>query len=397
MLIHWIWYSLLPDVSSRQKRALLEHFSDPEDIFYTDDFSRFPELSPEMAKCLCTKDLKPAEATLCACVDKGIGILTFRDAAYPQMLRRIADPPMVLYYKGALPDMETRPVIGVVGTRKASAYGLSSARNLSREIAACGGLVVSGGAAGVDSQALIGAMDAKGRVIAVLGNGVDVVYPRSNRNLFEDITVSGCLVSEYPPGTQPRPWQFPQRNRIISGISHGVLVVEAPERSGALITARDAAEQGRDVFVVPGNIGVATCAGSNLLLQEGAGAVFSGWDIMREYQAQFPGTVENRKHSLTEKAPEREIKPAEVLPEIDKKDVDNQTHSNYSVLDDGNTVLTEEEMAVVACLDSTPRSVDGVIAQAGLPAGRVNTILARLALKKVVENHPGRLVSVKKQ
>lgn len=400
-MIHWMWYSLLPELSPRQKRALLEHFSDPEEIYNTEDFRHIPDLSPEMVKNLCNKDLHQARETVRSCTDARVSILCFQDAAYPRLLKGIADPPMVLYYKGTLPDLETRPVIGVVGTRKASMYGLTCAKNLSAEIAACGGLVVSGGAAGVDSLALEGAMEAGGQVAAVLGGGVDVIYPAKNKALFAEITENGCLLSEYPPGTPTRPWQFPQRNRIISGMAHGLLVVEAPERSGALITARDAAEQGRDLFAVPGNINVATCAGSNQLLQEGAGAVFSGWDVVKEYQAVFPDTVEQRKPNLRadRQANMRLVAQAPVMPgkENDKKDIDNPTHNNYSVLDDTKDLLTEEEQAIVACLSTTPKSVDAVIAEVGLPAGRVNTVLARLALKRVVEHHPGRLVSVKIQ
>lgn len=401
MLIHWIWYSLLSELSPRQKRMLLEHFSDAEEIYNTQDFSHIPDLSPEMVKNLCDKDLDQARATVRSCADARVTVLCFQDAAYPRQLKSIADPPMVLYYKGIIPDLETRPVIGVVGTRKASMYGLNCAKNLSAEIAACGGLVVSGGAAGVDSMALQGAMEAGGQVVAVLGGGVDVIYPAKNKLLFAQITENGCLLSEYPPGTPARAWQFPQRNRIISGISKGLLVVEAPERSGALITARDAAEQGRDLFAVPGNIGVDTCVGSNQLLQEGASAVFSGWDVVKEYEAMYPDTVQKRKPVLRPEWQKNSglVAQRPVMPMTgnDKKDIDNPTHSNYSVLDDRKDPLTEEEQEIIACLSAVPKSVDTVIAEAGLPAGRVNAVLAKLALKQIVEHHPGRLVSVKIQ
>ncbi len=394
MLVHWIWYALLP-LTQRKKAALLEHFSDPEELFQAACYDRFPEISQETAQVLENKDLAPARGVMKRCAERQISILTFADAAYPSRLRNIPDPPVVLYYKGVLPDFEQQPVIGVVGTRKASAYGRNNARQMSEKIAACGGLVVSGGASGIDTEALAGALAAGAPTVAVLGCGVDVVYPRTNRKLFEDITERGCLLSEYLPGTQPRPWQFPERNRIISGLSCGVLVVEAPERSGALITARDAFSQGRDVFAVPANIDIASCAGSNALLQDCASAVFSGWDVMKHYASQYPDTVENRPASALDKHTElsnARVAQRSVTPCADKKDIDNPGTSAYSDLECG---LNQEEKQIVACLDSTPKPVDEVIAQVGLPAGKVLSAITRLALRGVVVNHPGRLVSVK--
>lgn len=399
MLIHWIWYTMLPNISARQKLAVLERFSDPEDIFHTQQFDHIPEITADMAAALENKDLASAQGVVKLCAEKQISILTFRDAAYPSRLRNISDPPLVLYYRGVLPDFEGRPVIAVVGTRKASAYGMHNARHMSHQIAACGGLVVSGGASGIDTVALEGALDAGEQTVAVLGCGVDVVYPRSNKRLFARIEEKGCLISEYLPGTEPLPWQFPERNRILSGLSSGVLVVEAPEKSGALITARRAFEQGRDVFAVPGNIGVATCAGSNALLQDLAAAALSGWDVLKDYAPQYPGVVCKREPVYTE-APASGVKiaqPANMpqrIPAADKKDIDNRNSSAYSDLDNKYAALNEQERQILACLDGTPRPVDEVIAQVGMPAAAVLSVLTKLALKGMVVNHPGRLVSV---
>lgn len=396
MLIHWIWYSMLPKLSLGQKLALLEHFSDPEDIYDTDRFDRIAGISPTAVEALENKDLTPAREVLNICNERQIGILTIRDPAYPSRLRNITDPPLVLYYCGSLPDFNKQPAIAVVGTRKASAYGMNNARSMSRQIAACGGLVISGGAFGVDTAALRGALEAGAQTVAVLGCGVDVVYPKSNRELFERIRETGCLLSEYLPGTQARTWQFPERNRILSGISNGVLVVEAPEKSGALITARDALEQGRDVFVVPGNIDVTTCAGSNALLRDGASAVFSGWDVLKDYAPQYPDRVHKRE---LQSLPDREVVQLRVaqtahLPRhCDKKDIDKKNPNDYSVLENKDPRLSQQERKVLSCLDRTPRPVDEVIARAGIPADQVLRILTKLALMGVVVNHPGRLVS----
>jgi len=392
MLIHWIWFSMLGGISPRQKLQLLERFSDPEDIYYTQNFDSVPDVTADMAEALENKDLSAAQKVQKICAEKRIGILTFRDDAYPNRLRNIHQPPLVLYYKGNLPDFEKQPVIGVVGTRKASAYGLHNTRTFSREIAACGGLVVSGGAYGIDTMALEGALEAGKQTVAVLGCGVDVVYPRTNRALFARIEQQGCLLSEYLPGTKPMPWQFLERNRIISGLSNGVLVAEAPEKSGALNTAKNAFEQGREVFVIPGNIGVASSLGSNKLLQEYGRAVFSGWDVLKDFAPQYPNTV--NPDGITQKS----IAPLQVaqiqkIPQPDKKDIDNTAPSTYSDLETGACEFGSPEQQVLSCLDSIPRPVDDVIAQAGLPPAQTLSILTKLALKGMILNHPGRLVS----
>lgn len=388
MLVHWIWLATLPDMKWTHKLALLEHFSDPEELYFAQDL---PEALQHPS--LENKDLRYARQVVKNCADRHIGILTIRDAAYPSRLRAIPNPPMVLYYKGTLPDLEEQPVIGIVGTRKASGYGNSAATQISRQIAACGGLVVSGGAAGIDTAALQGALDAGRPAVAVLGCGPDVVYPKSNVQLFEKLAENGCLISEYPPGTQPTPWQFPERNRIISGLSHGVVVVEAPQKSGALITAADAFAQGRDVFVVPGNIDVASCAGSNGLLQEYAHAVFSGWDVLKDYAPQFPGVKECTP------APHRPTDPQEipVTPvTTDKKDIDNPAPCAYSDLDTVLEKLDTISQNLVAAIGFSPIAVDEVIAKMDMPAAEVLKLLTKLALMGVVENHPGKLVSVKR-
>ena len=229
MLVHWIWLSLRKGLNDREKCALLAEFADPEDLYYADE-SRILSLTAgkETAReALLDKNLTEAEEILAQCGKKKISILCYADRAYPDRLRSIADPPLVLYYQGSLPDLNVKPVIGVVGTRKASLYGLNTARRLGRELGEGGGIVISGLAKGIDSIAMEGALAGDGVVLGVLGCGVDVVYPRSSKNLYEATRRQGCLLSEYPPGTPPVGWHFPRRNRIISGLSLGVLVVEA--------------------------------------------------------------------------------------------------------------------------------------------------------------------------
>lgn len=387
---------MLPDFSALEKLELLERYSDPEDI-YRQHGCEIVGLTAQQIASFDNKDLSEAQKIINICARKDIGILTYADERYPQRLRYIYDPPFVLYYKGVLPNFNERPAVGIVGTRKATAYGLNIARKFSGEIASCGGIVISGGAKGGDAMAHQGALEAGGQTVAVLGCGVDVVYPTCNRRLFMDIEKYGCLISEYVPGDSPERWHFPKRNRIISGMSNGILVTEAPERSGALITARDAAEQGRDVYVVPANMDQPTFEGSNGLLRKGAIAVFSGWDIMSEYESQYPQIIRNRAVDLKPKAPVLKVAQPVLLPKTDKKGIDKQPADAYIGIENKNTELSSEEQCVLACLDTSPKPVDDVIAQVGLPAARVLSILTKLALKGMVINHPGRLVSVRKQ
>ena len=414
MLQHWIWFATRPNLSDRVKANLLQHFHDAEDIFFADPkaFEAVEGMTAEAAESLQDKDLTQAGKIREECARKKIQILTYRDAVYPNRLRNIADPPMVLYYKGTLPDFDSLPLIAVVGTRRATAYGLTVAKRMGYQIAACGGIVVSGMATGIDAMAMQGALTADAPVVGVLGCGVDVVYPVSNRSLYEDTERYGCLLSEFAPGTEPFRWNFPKRNRIISGLSCGVLVVEAPERSGALITARQAADQGRDVFVVPGNIDVPSCAGSNALLRDGAIMVGSGWDVLSEYEALFPGKIENRSKPSRQIAypDEVERQMAEEKPLLKvaqkpsifsqrekkkKKEIDSGTSTQYIDAEKKHPPMTDHEKTVYALVQQGNTLVDDLMAAAELPAGAVLAALTMLEVKGLLQRLPGKRVQLK--
>ena len=227
MRIYWLWLANRPGMTEREKMVVFAHFGSPEDCYYADAeaYGSIDNLSKNALEALSDKELKEAESIIEACEKKRIHILTYGDDLYPASLRNIIDPPLVLYYKGILPDFDREAMIGVVGTRKASAYGMATARQISRQIAAHGGIVVSGMAEGIDAMATWGALDEEKTAVGVLGNGVDRIYPTCNRELYRKMEQHGCLISEYPPGTPPNRWNFPRRNRIISGLSNGVLVV----------------------------------------------------------------------------------------------------------------------------------------------------------------------------
>ena len=420
MLVHWIWLATRPSLHDRDKLALLQYFHDPEDIFYAEGeaFSAVEGLSADALQALSDKDLKQAHAIVRECTRKDIHICTFNDAAYPGRVKNIADPPMVLYYKGRLPDLDSVPVIAAVGTRQASAYGMNAARRLGGQLAKCGAVVVSGMATGIDAAATAGALSADGIAVGVLGCGADIVYPLSNRGLFADTQRYGCLLTEFPPGTPPLKWNFPKRNRIMSGLSNGVLVVEAPHKSGALITARQAAEQGRDVFVVPGNIDNSTCAGSNALLRDGAIAVSNGWDVVGEYANLYPDVVRRYDRAVepagfTDEVMAAAVEPEKVLPKVAQKpaspakqtnsrkkkekiNIDNPVTPPYSDIHDTFRDLPEQERTLAELIGDSEILVDELIAKAGLPAGSVLSALTMLEIKGVVSRLPGKRVAIKK-
>ena len=396
MLEYWLWYAQ-KNITSYQKRMLLEHFRDPEELYDAQEktLQRIEGVTAEICEALMDKDLSQARLLMRHCARAHIQVLTFTDERYPERLRSLHDAPVVLYYQGMLPDWNNIPVIGIVGTRQSTSYGNKLAADMSAQIAACGGMVISGGAKGIDTIALESAMAAGGTTVAVLAGGLDKYYPASNTPLFRRMCNTGCLITEYPPDTPSNSWHFPIRNRIISGISNGLLVVEAPAKSGALITARHAMEQGRDVFSVPGSVTMPTCEGTNALLQEGARAVLSGWDVMKEYEALYPDRVCCQNTAQRKKNSVLQVAQTVTYPgSVDKKPIDNVPKGAYSVEHTAKFTLTEQEQALVACVGREGGLMDEIIAASGLQAAEANKLLTRLALKKVLVLHPGGRVTL---
>lgn len=286
---------------------------------------------------------------------EGVDIVTFFDAWYPADLKEIFDPPLLLYVQGGLPE-ETRLKIAIVGSRDASLYGARMARTIARDLAAAGAVVVSGMARGIDSEAHEGALEADGVTIAVLGGGLARPYPPENRKLAARIAKKGAVISEYPMRQFPEPGNFPVRNRIISGLSRAVVVVEAREKSGALITVDSALDQGRDVFAVPGNADSAKSKGTNRLLKQGAKLAESAEDILEEL-----GLNKNR-------APHAAISGKE---------------------NPGAENLTEAERSILSFFDLEPVSADELVEKSGLAASRVVGALLSLEMKRQVRKEPG--------
>ena len=424
MLAHWIWLAHRPNLPDWLKWNLLQKFGDPEKIYFADSYEEAEGLTKQGYESLMDKDLGQAHKILEACLKKRLHILTIADGAYPRRLKNICDPPLILYYKGQLPDLDSTAVISVVGTRHASAYGLQAAQRLGYQIGACGGIVVSGMALGIDAMAMNGGLMGGAPVVGVLGCGADQIYPLKNRQLFRDTERYGCILSEFPPETPAAPWNFPKRNRIISGLSDGVLVVEAPKKSGALITARQALDQGRDVFVVPGNIDVDTCEGSNSLLRQGAGAVSCGWDILSEYVCRYPDRLREKiqgrqeagedlqKVSQNLQIPDPERKKSHKIqektsriPEIDKPhenahkklSIDKEPSQPYIDINEILSRCNSQEKAIVMVLKDGEMLVDTVIAETGLKTQEVLSSLTMLEIKGILKRLPGRRICLQQK
>ena len=321
------------------RARLIEEFFNPEMAYYADEkqLTRLEWLTDRERCLLSDKSLSRAEEILVLCREQGVGILTLKDAAYPERLRTIFDPPVALYTKGSLPAIDSEAAIAVVGTRKATPYGFKLGRKMGFEIARCGGLVLSGIAAGVDSAAADGALRAGGICVGVIGCAIDSVYPVGNDMMYEDVLLPGALISEYPPGTPTMGKNFPERNRILSGLSVGLVVVEAPGKSGALITASRALDQGREVFAVPGAVDMPNSEGANRLIREGAVLVRGGWDVLCEFQQRFPEKLsENEQGRLT-------LPPEEELPRVEYSGKNEEKAANENHRETGKGFMKLRE------------------------------------------------------
>ena len=361
-LFYWLALSLTPGVGSTLIRRLLDRFKTPEAVFHAPakELLKIEGLGEKVVGEIRKGPLEKAvKKELTLLKEVGGTILTLKDDTYPKRLRDIYDPPALLYVRGEL-KREDELAVSIVGSRKTSPYGRWITEKVSQELARHGVTIISGMARGIDSLAHWGAISGGGRTIAVLGCGVDVIYPSENRKLFEKIIEQGAILSEFPMGSPPEGGHFPRRNRIISGLSLGVVVVQAGERSGSLITAGYALEQGREVFAVPGNVGAEGSRGTNQLIKEGAKVVESSEDILEEILPQW------RR--------EENIEPKVGGP--------------------GHT-LTGEERVLYELLGETPLHIDEIIRESRIDPGGVSSLLLNLELKGLITQWPGKCFSKK--
>ncbi len=292
-LIYDIWLSLAVTPDTETFARLLGEFKDSESIYNADE-ARILALTDARSsdrQRLLSKDLTRAREVFEFCQSRGVGIVTYFDEKFPERLKSIPTPPVLLYYRGRLPDFDKCFCTAVVGTRRLSGYGRKNAYSVSYDLAKAGAVVVSGMATGIDGVALAGALAAGGTTVAVLGSGIDVCYPKQHKPLAREIVKNGCVFTEYAPGTRPEQFNFPRRNRIISGLCEASLIIEGVERSGAIHTARHAANQGRPVYALPGNVDNKNSQVCNLLLKNGAKAFTCADDIIRDFCDKHPGII----------------------------------------------------------------------------------------------------------
>ncbi|WP_416198055.1 MAG: DprA-WH domain-containing protein [Sporanaerobacter sp.] len=354
-----IWLNNIK-IGNRTVEKILKHFENISDIWQAtnSEIMSIKGINEEIKKrIIFHRNPNQLDEVMEKINELGINVITVLDENYPVNLRYVYDNPMVLYCKGDFTEKDNLS-IAIVGSRKATAYGKWASEKFSRELAKLGITVISGMAKGIDTYAHRGALNENGRTIAVLGSGIDVIYPKNNKDLYNEISQNGAVVSEFSIGTEPYATNFPLRNRIISGMSLGVIVIEATEKSGSLITVEHAIEQGKEVFAVPGNINSMFSRGTNSLIKDGAKIALDIEDILEEI------------YEFKEK-----------LNSIEEKDI------NYSDLS-----LTE--IKIVNCLKEKPTHCDNIVYATGLDISTVNSTLTILELKGIVKELQGRIYTL---
>lgn len=401
-LKYWLWLTSRPGMTPGKVWMLLDHFVTPERIYYADQEEyNLVSLTERQRRGLEDKGMDRPQTILADCERLGVDIMTLQDAAYPQRLRQLADPPAVLYWKGKKFLFDEEPAIAVVGTRRPSQYGERMAEKFGLELSRGGALVVSGIAEGLDTCAIRGALKGGGAVVSLLAGGVDRIAGPS-RFLAQDVAAVGALISEYPPGTEHRGEHYRPRNRILSGLCLGVLAVECRSFGGTMLTVNHALEQGRDVFAVPGALDNEMSEGTNRLIQQGAKLVTSGRDILEEYWDRFPLKLSAAAPLPPQVARERlgEGKPVEPSPQPEKSRAKSpQPERQEPRQPSGREVIprkeqkarfTDDELQIIAALEQRPLSADEVVERTQISARYVLSALTMLQVQGAVEELPGR-------
>ncbi len=390
---YWMWIQQAVGQGSSAVSKLLDAFSSPEEVYAADRLElERAGISGKALDCLCRKSLDAMQRTAERCEKLG-WILTPDDKGYPESLRQLFSPPLVLYGKGVLPNLNTPsvPPIGMVGTRKSTAYGNRAAGGIAAGLAAAGSVIISGGATGIDCASHQGALYGGGHTVAVQACGLDVEYPFPNRHLRQRIVEEGgAVITEYLPGTRAFPNHFEVRNRLISGLSWGVCVVEAPERSGALITARHAREQGRDVFVVPGNITSVESQGSNELIKDGAMLVTRPSEILHEYQIRLGGALQEDEADRAQAAYHDYFKHGKEPICRTLRVADGTKLPVQMPCPDGASDIAK---AVYEVLTDTPITAEELCSISGIQAGKLFSGLTELELYGCARSYPGKRYS----
>lgn len=401
--LYWIWLQQALGAGSPKSNPLLRALESPERVFEADDaFLREIGMTDKERRALSNKSLDESEKILRKALKHNGWVLTPDDALYPAVLREIYALPLVLYGRGEWPDWEELPALAMVGTRKATPYGLQMAGYLAGSVASAGIAVVSGGAVGIDAASHQGALAVGGRTVVVQGCGLDVNYPKPNHRLREQVLAQGgAIISEYPPGTAGWKGNFPLRNRLISGLSWATCVVEADIDSGSLITATHAREQGREVMAVPGPAGMSAYAGNNSLIRKGALLVETGEDILRPYRDRFGKWLP--QHPTASLQPPRFDAPSEKGTERPRMRVTQPRPKAVPKQPEPVAAppactgcpdfVSAEGHRMFDLLQETPRPIDWLADKAALSPARAMAVLTELEIAGAARSHPGQQYS----
>ena len=394
-LKYWLWLTTRTGLGAVGALSVLDCFTTPERAYYgeREDYDVL-NLPPFVKNSLMDKSMDEANRILGECDRLGIRIMTFQDADYPQRLRQIADPPVILYIKGKSFHFDEEAAIGVVGARKSSVKSRERAERFGMELASSGALVVSGIAEGIDSCAVTGALRGGGPVVSLLAGGADKIFPRESRFLYEDVAAAGALISEYPPGTPHKGDHFNPRNRILSGLSLGVLAVECATTGGTMLTVNHALNQGREVFAVPIGLDEQSARGTNRLIHDcKAKLVENARDILEDFVDLFPAKLSALAPLSPEVARARlsgEDKP-QAVQKAPKEQKEAPAPSREVVpRDQQKSRFTDDELAILAAASKAALTADEVVEKTQIPAKRVLSALTMLQLQGAVEERPGR-------
>lgn len=415
-LLYWVWLSTRLTPGTDMYAKLRTSFSSPEEIYAADEEDLKQAIGSRATAtiaALCDKDLTDARRILDFAAMRHVGILAYDDPRYPERLRRIGTPPVLLYYAGRLPDLENCFAVAVVGSRDYTEYGAKLTFEMAHDLAVGGATVISGLAYGVDSIAASAAIAAGGQTVAVLGSGIDVIYPREHVKLARLVAKHGVVMTEYPPGTRPYGNHFPIRNRIISALSHAVLVTSASLRSGSLITARCAKEQGKQLYALPGNVNDPLCEGTALLLREGAHAAVCAEDILNANESAFPGIINLFRLLEHSMAPMEKVLGASGIAfrgqkrgSAPKNGTTTGVASRIPIAIDASTEQVAEakpevsDDTVLHSLDDTTRAVYDIIPEEGdvtidalhvdgVSVGKISVCITKLEIKQLIRLLPG--------
>ena len=390
---YWIWLQLCLGAGKRFS-PIIEYFGSVENVYNSNYLQRkaCPLIKDKLLDRMEETDISKADEIIELCKNNDWQIITFEDDEYPKKLKNIYDPPAVLYVSGEMPDVDNMMTLGVVGTRKASPYALNCARVVSKGIARCNGIIVSGGALGVDTASHEGALSANGKTIVVLGCGLACNYLSTNNDLRRKASMSGAVISEYPPDTPATKFTFPPRNRIISGLSDGVYVVEAGDRSGSLITASYATDQSRDLFATPASIFDEDFNGTNRLIEDGAIPVTSIKAIVSHYTQRYK-TLDTTglaiiRELLSDEYADKTI-PDELEEQLTFENIGEHRQAR-SEIDRKASMLKGNEKAVFDALSDDFTDTDTICAKSGLSVHIVLMSLTMLELDGLAEAGMGK-------